>query len=126
VLEQLHALLLNDQALLAALPTEPPKTLDVRPAVAAIEKRLKNLKMLALDGVILPDEYRETRAELEGQRQALEAPQAIAFVPPNLVAARQRLSEVLASGDLAEIARRLDLRGVVHPDGRIDLVLSAL
>ncbi|AFD25801.1 recombinase family protein [Deinococcus gobiensis] len=126
VLEQLHALLLDDQALLAALPSEPPKALDVRPAVAAIEKRLKNLKMLALDGVIPPDEYKETRAELEGQRQALEAPQTIAFVPPNLVAARQKLGEVLASGNLTEIARRLDLRVVVHPDGRLDLLLSAL
>ncbi|SEI68720.1 Site-specific DNA recombinase [Deinococcus reticulitermitis] len=127
ILEQLRALLTDEQALTATLNVEPVKPLNTAAAVAAIDKRLGNLKMLALDGVIPPQEYKETRAELEAQRRALTTiPLAPVRTPQSVAQARAALAQALESDNLTEIARRLDLRVTLHPDGRVDLKLNAL
>ena len=126
ILDQLRALLTDDAALMAALDVPTPQPLDVTPAIAAIDKRLKNLKLLALDGGLSPTEYKETRQELEAQRDALTAPPNVPLQPNNLTQARDRLAQVLEGDDLADMARTLDLHVTLHPDGRTDLKLAAL
>lgn len=127
LLEQLRALAFDDVALLAAINTEPPAPLDTGPAVAAIDKRLKNLKLLALDGGLSPAEYRETREELEAQKAALTAPAAnLKLEPPDLARARRQLLEALSLPALLDTVRALDLQAVVHPDGRVDITLNGL
>jgi hypothetical protein len=111
---------------MAALDVPTPQPLDVTPAIAAIDKRLKNLKLLALDGGLTPTEYKETRQELEAQRDALTAPANVPLQPNNLTQARDRLAQVLEGDDLAEMARTLDLHVTLHPNGRADLKLAAL
>lgn len=125
--DQLGALAVDDVALIAALHVEPPKPIDNSAAVAALDRRLKNLKLLALDGGLSPAEYRETRGELEAQKVALTAPPpSLPLHPPNLQAARERIAAALESDDLAEVVRALGLRATLHADGRVDLRLSAL
>lgn len=127
VLDQLRALLTNDESLTAALTVEPPKPVNTAPAVAAIDKRLSNLKVLALDGIIPPDEYKETRAELEAQKRALTTlPLFPTRTPQSVAQARKALAEALELENLTDIAQRLDLRVTLHADGRMDLILAAL
>ena len=125
VFERLRELLSDDSGLAGALPTQAPPTLDTGPAIATIDKRLKNLKMLALDGVIPPDEYKETRAELESQKEALRTPAPLVFVPPNLEVARTALAEALLSDNLDQVSRALDLQVRLFPEGRVELSLNA-
>lgn len=126
VLDELRALLTDDAALMAALETAPPRPLDTGPALAAIDKRLRNLKLLALDGGLSPAEYRETRAELETQQRALSTPVVTPLAPASLTRARSAVRAALEHEGLAAVAQALDLHVTLWPDGRADLKLNGV
>ena len=126
ILAQVQALLDNNAALERAIQHKPTPTVDIGPALAAIDKKLKNLKDLALHGIIPPEEYRQDRQELEAQRAALLEPAPAVDAPPDVETARQRLRDILTLDNLGAVVRALDLHATIHPDGRVDLTLLAL
>lgn len=128
ILDGLRGLLTDDAALTAALHRAPVAPLNTQPAMDAIDKRLRNLKLLALDGAIPPAEYRETRQELEAQKAALQqAGTTLQLSPaPDLTRARTLLAAALAQPDLLSVVRALDLHATVYPEGRVDLRLDGI
>jgi len=123
----LTALPLDHAALAATLQVAPAKPLDLSPALAGIERKLERASEAYIGGVWTLTEYAAEKTRLEAQRDALlvQAEPSPA-VPHDLSGLAAQVTVALASDDLAETVRLLGVRGVMQPDGRLEVTLDPL